>query len=391
MGMESLINAAGFAVGVLLAGLVATAPRPFAPGGRWLATLLLCFAFLALGDWLESSRMVLTVPHLGHVFDPLILLVGPLMLGYVRELTERRPIGWSGALLHLLPFLLLVSLLSPFYLQNAADKRLTLEVELTTPPAFDPALAIAAVLVLLYFLASLATLRRYQQQLPAHYSALESRSYGSINATLAVLCAMWVVWVLAILGAGEWARWLDRIAVPLAMYGLGWFGLRQRLVKSDHLLSQELAPAAQLLPQPEQLPTTAVAGALTTIKYQRSGLTGERANEHLRRLEEIMSTEKPYLENDLTLRQLAERIDISAHHLSQLFNEQLRQNFFDYINARRVADVQRCLTDAAYDNEPILNIAMQAGFSSKTAFNAAFRKHAGVTPSAYRAATRRPR
>ena len=71
-----------------------------------------------------------------------------------------------------------------------------------------------------------------------------------------------------------------------------------------------------------------------------------------------MTFEKPHLENDLTLAQLASRVGISTHHLSQLFNVQIGVSFFDYINARRVDDVKRCLSDRAFDSEPLLQIAL---------------------------------
>ena len=63
-----------------------------------------------------------------------------------------------------------------------------------------------------------------------------------------------------------------------------------------------------------------------------------------------MVVHEPCLESDLTLTQLATRIGLSAHHLSQLFNEHLRQTFLNHINARRVEDVKRCLSLPAMTN-----------------------------------------
>src|SRR6185503_18480018 len=86
----------------------------------------------------------------------------------------------------------------------------------------------------------------------------------------------------------------------------------------------------------------------------------------------------------LTLGELAARAGLSSHNLSQLLNEELGRSFFDYINSHRVEEVKRCLLDAAYDRQTLLDIAMASGFSSKTAFNTAFRQHAGTTPSEFR-------
>jgi AraC-like DNA-binding protein len=120
------------------------------------------------------------------------------------------------------------------------------------------------------------------------------------------------------------------------------------------------------------------------MRYQRSGLDPERLPELRRQLEALMAGEKPWLENDLTLTELAARVQLSPHHLSQLLNEDLGVSFFDFVNARRVQEVQRCLQDRAYAGQTILDIALASGFNSKAAFNAAFKQHAGVTPTAFR-------
>jgi transcriptional regulator GlxA family with amidase domain len=119
-------------------------------------------------------------------------------------------------------------------------------------------------------------------------------------------------------------------------------------------------------------------------------LPEDQATTLLERLDQVMDLEKPWLESELTLPQLAERTGMTPHQLSQLINSRLGMTFFDFVNARRVTEVQRCLADPAYDAQPILEIALAAGFNSKSAFNAAFRQHAGTTPSLYRRAARAP-
>ena len=85
----------------------------------------------------------------------------------------------------------------------------------------------------------------------------------------------------------------------------------------------------------------------------------------------------------LTLNQLAAEIDIPDLTLSQLLNESLGQNFFQFINGYRVEEVKKRLQNPKYSNLTILGIAIECGFSSKAAFNRIFKLHTGVTPSAY--------
>jgi AraC-like DNA-binding protein len=119
-------------------------------------------------------------------------------------------------------------------------------------------------------------------------------------------------------------------------------------------------------------------------RYARSGLDTARMRDLRTRLDDLVNLEKPWLENDLTLTQLATRLGASPQHLSQVLNEEIGQTFFDYVNSRRVTEVQRCLADPAYAGQNLLDVALAAGFNSKAAFNAAFKKHTGLTPSQYR-------
>ena len=124
--------------------------------------------------------------------------------------------------------------------------------------------------------------------------------------------------------------------------------------------------------------------AVSPPKYQRSGLTQEKNQTYRQRLETFMETHKPYLQADLTLYSLAEKIKIPPHHLSQIINECFESNFFDFVNAYRVKEVRIRLLDPANAIYTFTAIGQQVGFNTKSTFNAAFKKHTGLTPSAYK-------
>jgi len=81
---------------------------------------------------------------------------------------------------------------------------------------------------------------------------------------------------------------------------------------------------------------------------------------------------------------LAKTLAVSPHHLSQTINEQLNQNFIDFINAYRIEEAKRLLTDLAKKHYSILAVSEEVGFNSKSAFNTAFKRHASMTPSEFR-------
>ena len=97
-----------------------------------------------------------------------------------------------------------------------------------------------------------------------------------------------------------------------------------------------------------------------------------------------MEEQKPFVRSTLTLQELSEELQISAHNLSEVINTRLGKNFFDFVNGFRVKEVQALLADPAYRNITILAIAQDAGFNSKSTFNTIFKKVTNKTPSEYR-------
>ena len=123
---------------------------------------------------------------------------------------------------------------------------------------------------------------------------------------------------------------------------------------------------------------------LTERKYEKSGLSEETAEQYKDALLQIMETQKPYKQNDLTLSQLAEILNISPHNLSEVINSQLHKSFYDLINEYRINEVKKDLVDPSKNHLKILFIAFDAGCNSKASFNTIFKEKVGTTPSEFR-------
>ncbi len=119
-------------------------------------------------------------------------------------------------------------------------------------------------------------------------------------------------------------------------------------------------------------------------KYAKSGLRREQLHEYMQRLDGMMESEHAYLLPDLTLPVLAEAVGCSVNHLSQVINSGFDMSFFDYVNHYRVNHAKEMLLQIDGQNGAILNIAFSVGFNSNSAFYAAFKKHVGMTPAAFR-------
>lgn len=98
-------------------------------------------------------------------------------------------------------------------------------------------------------------------------------------------------------------------------------------------------------------------------------------------LVELMTEDKLYLDENLTLARLAEELDIKPHQLSEFLNKHMQTNFNRFINQFRVEKAVKRLIEKPELN--ILDVAFECGFSSKTAFNRAFQNLKGTSPSRY--------
>lgn len=222
--------------------------------------------------------------------------------------------------------------------------------------AFTP-LAVLASLAFPWL--GLRTLARHRAALRDQLSDL---SGVDLSWTLAVLWSQAVGVVLggaiialaafdAGLGYGQ-AFGLILLLIGLQLAAAGWFGLGQ--------------PAP-----PPPLPASTTPNAAAQADFEA--------------LIRLMDETQLHREAELRLDQLAERAGRSAPQVSAALKAG-GTNFFDFVNARRVAEAQAMLQDRALARVSILNIALDAGFASKASFNRIFRARTGLTPSACRAA-----
>ncbi|MFC1863453.1 helix-turn-helix domain-containing protein [Thermodesulfobacteriota bacterium] len=152
----------------------------------------------------------------------------------------------------------------------------------------------------------------------------------------------------------------------LIIYLMGYFGLAQPEIFSGRLRKSHKGTY------------------LEHRKYKKSTLTPDLAETLFQKLQTIMTSKELFLNSNLTLPLLAEELKNSTHHLSQVINEKTGQTFYDYVNSRRISKAKEQLIHPDNKHLGIAAIGFEAGFNSLSAFNNAFKKHAGMTPSEFR-------
>lgn len=121
-------------------------------------------------------------------------------------------------------------------------------------------------------------------------------------------------------------------------------------------------------------------------KYQKSTLTPAIKSSILEKLERVMEGEKFYLRDDASLSMLAGELGATTHHLSQVLNESKGISFQDLLAQYRIREAGKILREPSKQALKIENVANLVGYNSKSAFNTAFKRRMGLTPSEYRAA-----
>ena len=119
-------------------------------------------------------------------------------------------------------------------------------------------------------------------------------------------------------------------------------------------------------------------------KYAKSGLSDTQLAQYTEQLRALMDTEKAYLQSDLSMPELASRVNCSVNHLSQAVNSGFGMSFFDFLNSYRIGQAEIMLSRGGLQTPAILDVSIAVGFNSNSAFYAAFKKVTGKTPAQYR-------
>lgn len=118
-------------------------------------------------------------------------------------------------------------------------------------------------------------------------------------------------------------------------------------------------------------------------KYATSLLSEEANSTLYTSLLKLVEEERIFLNNKLTIEDVAKRLNTNRTYLSQIINEKTDTNFNNFINKYRIQEAQVCLLNDEIKSYNIEGIAQTVGFSSKSTFNGAFKKFTGLTPSEF--------
>lgn len=306
----------------------------------------------------------------------ILMLHGPFLYFYILTLISDNRNILRKDLLHLIPFIFfnLYILISSF--QPGVAEKLNIE---KLSPSNDPPVLFLFFLILtalsgtVYFLLTLRLFKKLDINIFNNFSNSLNIDLYWIRKLVLVFGIVWtalisVTVVHHIFGMFSMIFCTDGLFLSLSVFVIfiGYFGLKQKVIfTEENILIAEKSSQSQ-------------------VKYAGSKLSDADAKQYSGKLLNHMEMSKPYLNPDLTLPQLAAELGISSHLLSQVINDHLNLNFFDFVNQYRVNTFKERIVNPHYSAFSVLGIAFDCGFNSKSAFNRIFKKNTGLTPSQFR-------
>ncbi|MFT3683260.1 MAG: helix-turn-helix transcriptional regulator [Ferruginibacter sp.] len=375
----------GVLQGILLAALLYFHPRADKNVNRFLALYIFCTSMimslplmLRLIGWQNSFFIM-----------PLPLLPGPLL--YLYLLSFKQTITWKKALPHFIIFFLFfiavkwnLSVLTKLFPNTAEVPAAALRRPATIAMSYS-----RSIQQLLYFFLARRALLSYQHSIKHLFSEtsridLRWAKY-LVNGYLVLIVTFIIIFPL-IIRFPEYFNLLLLINMAVAtpyIYIATYKGIFQPTIwQLKPELNKEVVE--EQIQEADRAETIITETVIETPKAVKTGLPSGRSEEIAERITTLMEKEKLFQEPELTLQQLAGRLDVPNYLVSLALNEGMKKTFYDLVNGYRVEEAKRLLLDAKNKNFTILSVGFEAGFNSKTTFNTVFKKFTGLTPTEFR-------
>lgn len=357
--------------------------------GRVLSVLTAILAYKLFEGGSLYSGLYQYVPHLLDLMPAMVMVLGPVFYGYVRQVTGQPTMSLQQWLLHLTPWLAVWFFLNSPSVFRTADLKIDMWQAIANAGGSYRKLPIDIVFRLLAIKAHLTVYLylswRSLSEFTIAVEHLRSDNSANIVKHLRLLAMAFIIleatWVSLFIGNQYFdigtlnqvsEIWLLFIAV--IVLAMGFTGLQQ----PNMIFTQE----ERLLTSVESSHNNA-ADAQEKVKYIHSALPDSAANEIAKLIEQIMSSQQLFLNDKLTLTELAKALEMKSHTISQVINQQMKTNFYKLVNGYRVQHAADLLENDQI-NWSIERIALESGFSNRVTFNKAFKEQMRCTASAYK-------
>lgn len=320
-------------------------------------------------------------------FFGLPFLYGPLLYLYSKYRIDNTSKFKKLDLLHFTPIFFIYTIIAPDLSINLVDQSLKYENGILPCHVMKE---IVYVLILIsgigYAVASLVLLKKYKMNIDNYFSNTEKINLNWLRLNIYGIIVVWFI-------LAHRNDCYTFAFISLFIFFIGYFGIKQVGVFNDNfifensnfdIIRSENSSffVANKTHNNEPEINTEIHESLP-VKYQKSSLSHEEGMRIQEELRVMMQTDKLYLNHELTLGDVAKKLNIHPNILSQVINAFEQKTFYDYINGLRIEAFKQAI--AIEDNQKftLFSLAFECGFNSKSSFNKHFKKVTNQTPSEY--------
>lgn len=351
----------------------------FMKKNKSLSDKILAFWMLFIGIHLLSYYIYLQgyweeYPHLIGITVPFPLLHGPMLYLYTLVSLRKDKRLRKTDYIHFAPAIFSYLYMFRFYFLYSVERKIMVDRgEVSDFSVFTAILLIAYIVSgLTYSILAYRLVGKHRRIIDRNFSYDENINLNWVKYCIWGIGVIFATATLIIFlreGMGISfsfnADYIFYSLIIIFVFCIGFYGIRQKDIFKDNLTREDVVHEYKK----------------SQGNYKKSGLKEEVAVSAHKLLLKVMEERKPYLEPKLTLSSLADIINISPNHLSQIINQHENVNFRDFVNRFRVEEFE--MRAAENNNFSILALAFDSGFNSKSSFNNVFKKHKGMTPSQY--------
>jgi len=352
----------------------------------FLGLLTFSWGLILLDFPIQEYGIFIKHPHLLKIIPNLLLIVSPLLYLYIKYLLSEIKRVRSIDLVHAIPYVVYTLFLIPFYIKSGPEKlELASNKDLYLSILDIIASEIISIQGLLYSFLAFKRLRKYDTIIEDYQSTVYKTPIKVLKIGTILVFLAWVLGGISI--HLEYIELHPNINLFRYVYLI--------LVLVIYIISYMSLKTPEIFKLQE-----GKFGIPALIKFTDGKNSLDDDNDEdddkvadgnqdketdflLEKLEVYMIEEKPYLNPELSLQELASRLEMGRNQLSALINQNHQMNFFEFVNLYRVNEVKALMELPENQKLKLISIAYDAGFNSKSSFNRIFKNQTQMTPSEY--------
>ena len=349
--LTRIANTVGFGHALLLAILLWTKKTPLQQSNRYLAISLFAFSIILANTIIRLSEYVTSLGWFEQISNTSILLIAPSIFLYV---SSRLGIKTEiSTIWHYLPFIIYAVFNGLHLVLQLSGQNIKIIVDHLAFLAFQLQFGI-------YLSKSFKIIGNYKEKAKNEFSSIQHLSIIWMKRILRILHSTWLIALTFVIYEIVIGKLPDLITLNLSLTLLLVVGI--------------LGIRSYLNPEIFSLSTT----------YENTKISSDQSQSIIQVLNKMMAEKELFLDQKLTVHQLSEVTGVSRRQISQVLNQKMGSNFFDYVNRYRAQYFKEKLENGQHEHLTMQALSEESGFRSISTAYAAFKKHTGTTPAKYR-------